>query len=254
MPEVGPELPPVEKTKFDQKRLASVCGGIDFVVTSEWLEARSKFTCWNRSPSGFLHKLYYPGEKVVIFNIFENQGCEVWEHKGLGQDLSTLDYLERDQREGVWFLAQPVDGEFHWNPRLQKDSRRSAESVTDWRYLVLESDLAPKDLWLKALVQLPMRIAAIYDSGGDSIHALVRIDAESKEQWDEGRNAILPHLVRLGADRGALSGVRLTRLPNCRRESKKQVQTLLYLTDSPDCTPIYQRPYVTSFKPVAVHE
>jgi hypothetical protein len=117
---------------------------------------------------------------------------------------------------------------------------------------VIESDKAPKDRWLRALVQLPLPISAIYDSGGDSVHALVRIDAESKAQWDEGRDAIKPHLVKLGADPGALSG-----LPNCRRENKKQLQRLLYLTDSPNCVPIYQKPenpYVASSKPSPVHE
>jgi hypothetical protein len=89
-------------------------------------------------------------------------------------------------------------------------------------------------------------ISAIYDSGGDSIHALVRVDAESKAQWDEGRDAIKPHLIKLGADPGALSGVRLTRLPNCRRENKKQLQRLLYLTDSPDCVPICKKLYVVT--------
>jgi hypothetical protein len=217
---------------------------VDSEITPEWLEARSKFTCFNRSPSGFLHKLYLAGEKVVVFNVFESQGCDVWEHIGPGQNLSTLDYLERGQSKGVWFMAQPVDGEYHWNPRQSKDSRRSEESVTAWRYLVIEIDKAPKDLWLKALVQMPLPISAIYDSGGDSIHVLVRIDAESKAQWDEGRDAIKPSLVKLGADPGSLTAVRLTRLSNCRRESKKQLQRLLYLNDQPDCVPLIQKPYV----------
>jgi hypothetical protein len=247
-PESIPELPPIQKPEFKPEELATLAGQLDFDITPEWLEARSKFTTWNRSPAGVLHKLFREGEKVVMFNIFESQGCEVWEHQGNGQNLATLDYLERGQRRGCWFLAQPVTGEYVGLERLRSESnpagrsRRCEECVTAWRYLLLESDHAPKDLWLRALVQLPLPISAIYDSGGDSIHALVRIDAESKAQWDAARQAISPWLVKLGACPGSMSGVRLTRLPNCRRESKKQLQRLLYLNDEPDCTPVLQKP------------
>ena len=45
-----------------------------------------------------------------------------------------------------------------------------------------------------------------------------------------------PVLVTLGADPGALSAVRLTRLPQARRGDR--VQRLLYLNPAPDATPI----------------
>jgi hypothetical protein len=48
-------------------------------------------------------------------------------------------------------------------------------------------------------------------------------------------------LVTLGADRKAISAVRLTRLPGCERAEKRSVQTLLYLNGSPDLTPIADR-------------
>jgi hypothetical protein len=138
--------------------------------------------------------------------------------------------------DGVWFLAQPVDGQEHVNPRENKDgkikmSRRSMESVTSWRYLVLESDKANARHWLAALVQLPLRIAAIYTSGGKSIHALVRVDASCKERWDAECDGLEPILVTLGADPAALTAVRLTRLPGCYRGDKEQ--KLLYLNPRP---------------------
>jgi hypothetical protein len=143
----------------------------------------------------------------------------------------------------VWFLANPCDGEFHWNPREEKDSRRSEESITSWRYAVVESDKANPGQWLKALVQLCLPISAIYSSGKRSIHALVRIDAGSKAEWDEiVRGELLPALTVLGADPGALTAVRLTRLPNCRREETGKPQRLLYLDSKPDGEPICRKP------------
>lgn len=118
-------------------------------------------------------------------------------------------------------------------------SRRSEESVTAWRYAVLESDEAGADDWLRCLIQLPLRIASICESGGRSIHALVRVDAASKSDWDAKIRLIKPVLVTLGADPGALSAVRLTRLPQARRGER--VQRLLYLNPSPDGVPILER-------------
>jgi len=128
--------------------------------------------------AGFLQALYRPGESVVCFDNEYSQGCAVWP--------ADEAKLPRAGKNGCWYLAQPVDGQYHINPRsLDKDgnakqSRRSEESVTSWRYLVIESDEAPLRLWLGALVKLPLRIAAIYTSGGRSVHALVRVDAKTQ--------------------------------------------------------------------------
>jgi hypothetical protein len=54
------------------------------------------------SPAGFLHQLYRPEEKVVVFNVFESQGCDLW-HYG-----RALNYLRAGQ-PGVWYMANPVD-------------------------------------------------------------------------------------------------------------------------------------------------
>ena len=112
--------------------------------------------------------------------------------------------------------------------------------MTAWRYLVVESDKAPRELWLRALVQMPLPIAAITDSGGKSIHVVVRIDAGSKQEFDDlVRGEYAPTLVRLGADPGALTALRLTRLGNCFRGPN--LQELLYLDDHPSNCPIADR-------------
>lgn len=110
-------------------------------------------------------------------------------------------------------------------------SRRSEESVTAWRDLVLESDVAEMDEWLRCLVQLQLRTSAIYTSGGKSVHALVRLDARSKAEWDERHDLIRSALVPLGADANALTGVRLSRLPGAMRAGIPQ--ELLYLNPNP---------------------
>src|SRR5689334_716953 len=118
-------------------------------------------------------------------------------------------------------------------------SRRSEESIWSWRYAVLESDEADPGDWLRCLIQMPLRIVSICESGGRSIHALVRLDAASKEDWDSKVRKMKPALVTLGADPGALSAVRLTRLPQAKRGVR--VQRLLYLAPTSAGEPIYGR-------------
>jgi hypothetical protein len=246
-------VPKPQKLHYRPSLLEKLASNICDLITPEYLEARSQFTCWNRTPAGFLHKLYLPGEKIVVFNVFESQGCALWEHHGAAQNLATLNWLQAGQQSGVWFLANPVDGNWHWNPREQKRSRRSEESVTTWRYAVLESDHAPPDLWLKALVQLPLPIAAIYSSGGRSIHALVRVDAICKEEWDLiVRQQIGPCLVALGVCMGSLTAVRLSRLPNCMRMEKGKPQQLFYLNPNPQEIALCQMPILRFSQPTQI--
>jgi len=183
-------------------------------------------------------RLLYPpgtGEKVLIFSDMKSQGQFVWAADN-GMRISSRQLPTGP--DGVWFLPQPVDGQFYSNPRLGgKRSRRSEEAVTSWRYAVLESDRAEADDWLRCVIQMPLRIACICESGGRSIHVLVRVDAADKKDWDMKIRTIKPILITLGADGGALSAVRLTRLPQAKRGDR--LQRLLYLNNCPEGRPIF---------------
>jgi hypothetical protein len=158
----------------------------------------------------------------------------------------------------VWFLSNPVDGAWHPVKHVEKHgrkfSRRSEPSVTAFRYLVLESDVLGEDLWLKVLVRLPLPIVAVYTSGSKSVHALVRLGADTKAEWDHLRNEMSPLLTKLGADYKAMSAVRLTRLPftlrrgTTRKDGSYQAwenpgrQELLWLDAEADGGPMISKP------------
>jgi hypothetical protein len=215
-----------KKPEFEATALSQFAGSLAGTVDLLWLAARSAVDPCAVTPAQFLEALYRPNEKVLIFTDNKSQGDAVWPD----------DAIPDRGPHGVWFLAQPVDGKYHPNPRQGTMSRRSEEAVMSWRYFVIESDRANLKQWLAAIVQFPLRIAAIYSSGGRSVHALVRIDARVKSEWDREREAMKTALVILGADAGAMTAVRLTRLPGCWRG--RALQKLLYLNPEAPMRPI----------------
>lgn len=213
----APAYTPPPKAEYDASKLTKFAG--DWANTADllWLANRSVYDPALVNSERYLRALYKATEKVLVFTNDKTQGEAVWPG----------DSLPQSGKCGVWYMCQPVDGEYHPNPRVKpnadgtmKMSRRSEESVTDWRHMVIESDEAPVRPWLGALVQLPLRIAAIYTSGGRSVHALIRVDAVTKSSWDDEKHAMKAGLLTLGADPGCLSAVRLTRLPGTLREGK----------------------------------
>lgn len=233
-------LPKPAAPRFDVVKLTDLArklGPIDF----RWFASRSPKRPEIQTPASFLHELYLPGEKVIIFDSFKSQGQAVWECTPTPPDMHTLDGFRFGKPNGVWFLCNPVTGAYTLNDN-GIPSRRSWQNVTSWRYMVLESDVANPDHWLAALAQLPLPISAIYTSGGESIHALVRINAQSKQEWNNTAGRLKPMLITLGADHAAITAVRLTRLPQCERVEKGQVQSLIYLNSNPDCCPIAEKP------------
>lgn len=246
--------PPRAKARYDEARLREFAGTWAQEVDLVWLANRSAVDPALVSSSDFLETIYGSRDRVLAFSKVDARGNAYTQGEALwpDQDLPTTG------RCGVWYLPQPVSGEYEPNPRTGKTSRRSEESVQRWPFLVLESDDAPLREWMGALARLPLRIAALYTSGGRSVHALVRVDATTKAHWDDlvkrQMQPGLKFLVLNGADPGVFSAVRLTRLPGAFREGKmdKQgnyvrfatpaLQKLLYVNPSPLARPLCETP------------
>ncbi len=253
-----PRFEAPRRLKFDLAKLRHEVRDVPLACDESWLAEVSPVKVETCTVPVFLEALYKPGERILIFTDFYSQGQFIyWCGRGsfcLSRRpgvKAVPSALPNTAREGIWFLCQPVSGEWLPNPRsLDKQgrpklSRRSEEEVTAWRYLVLESDDAPAELWIRLLCKLPLPIAAIYTSGGRSVHALVRVECRTKEEWDKYKTLLVPIMSLLGADPGALSAVRLTRLPFCFRQGARddneryyrydrpRLQRLLYLNPNP---------------------
>jgi hypothetical protein len=249
---------PQKRPDFDAGKLREFVKGAD-EVGEDFFRARSAVEVppdgeqgWDTSRL-FLETVYRLGDRVLIFRNEMSQGQWLYEvGRGLfelgkepGERARRAEEAPRPGPAGMWYLAQPVDG--LWRKGAERMTRRSGACVQRWDWLVLESDDADEGDWRKLLAKLPMPIAAIYTSGGRSYHALVKVGAESKAQWDAMRDEIFYRLLcPLGGDGGAMSAVRLSRLPGMRRKGKRtwegkmewypqaRLQRLIYLDPRPD--------------------
>lgn len=290
---------------FDIGKLRAVCRAAPDVVDERWLAVHSPVRPDSvGSPGEFIEHVFSPGERVIVFTEFKGPGDYLWEVGRGGYRLSPDVGVKAVRsklpvecgKDGAWFLSNPVSGTWSPNPRRDgRMSRRSQESVTRWKHLVLECDeektmkkqaamlreaatkpepekwlaeikadprwverilplragwleLAAKleadapevsRLWLKMLVVCPLPIAAIYTSGGDSVHALIREDRASFPEFAELAREYKKRIPLLGADPAAITPVRLTRLPLCKRGGKPQ--KLLYLDPKAEARPIHGR-------------
>lgn len=204
-------------------------------------------------PAMLLDALYDVGERLLVFYNAKSQGHYLrvagkgWYQLAdrPGVRATPVDTIPLAGREGAWFLCAPVVGGWKENPWAKapdgstKMGRRHAACCTRYPFAVLESDAIPLPIWLKILVQLREPIAAIYTSGGRSVHALIKVDCKDKAEFDHRRLALLRY-ARIGADPAAITAVRLTRLPGILRG--KKLQELVYINPTPSATPIIKRP------------
>jgi hypothetical protein len=195
--------PPVPKPQYEEAHALAYAAGCPQADDPAYFEIRSLKTCPNRTPAGFLHVVFEYGEVVFITTDShadsESKDAWLWANPdplcGQRLGLDGLDFL-RTGYENVWFLANPVSGQLHWDAHLSKGaSFRCLETISSFRHIVIETDLVPDSLWLSILARLPLRIKAVYHSGKRGYHALVQIDASTKEEAYQQIELLKPQLV-----------------------------------------------------------
>ncbi len=114
---------------------------------------------------------------------------------------------------GAWIRINPVDGCGVKN-----------ENVAKFRYALVESDTLPVADQYALFRRFELPIAALVHSGGKSLHAVVRVDAENAMEYRRRVNFLYDFFEKRGVsiDRQNRNPSRLSRMPGVTRGGRRQ--------------------------------
>ena len=198
--------------------------GADFTEAELW-EASPIRIDWppQQDAVEILRRLYAPGDRLFIGTRYD---------AGAEHVLSVADWLTRFERGAEipeHIIPNPLTGE-QGQTKDGKPSYRADDCVAQFRFAVVEFDEMPRDQQIRFWAGVKLPVVALVDSGGKSIHGLVKIDATNADDWIqrvEGR--LFDILTAIGADKACKNEARLSRTPGHYRTEKKRWQRVLYL-------------------------
>lgn len=135
---------------------------------------------------------------------------------------------------GAWMRFNPTAAK-----GSGKDGAITDADITAHRFMLIESDVLPFNDQLAFYRRSKLPVAAIIQSGGDSAHAWVRVEAANAEDYAAKVGRILTALEPFGFDRANKNPSRLCRLPGAKRKIGAigdGIQRLLFL--NPDAAAI----------------
>ena len=177
----------------------------------------------------FIETLFDPDDRVgyVTGDVFRAKSGKWAPAKGVftrmaGDLLSSLkEHPERlsgtvgrwNEQAGAWIRINALDG-----------NGVRDENVARFRYALVESDTLPVKEQEEILRKLSLPIATLVYSGGKSLHALVRVDASSEQEYDSRVSFLYRYLEGQGLeiDRQNRNPSRLSRMPGVTRNGKYQ--------------------------------
>lgn len=153
------------------------------------------------------------GRRLPTSGLFDRTAGQLIEQlRKCGGDIGGVlgDY---DPEAGAWIRFNPLDGKGIKN-----------ENVAAYRYALVESDTLPIEKQNAIIRELELPVAALVHSGGKSLHAIVRIDADSYEEYRRRVDYLYQVCQRNGLeiDRQNRNPSRLSRMPGVTRKGHKQ--------------------------------
>lgn len=133
--------------------------------------------------------------------------------------------LEHEHDNGTFIRVNPM-----------KPGGKGDADVTAWRHCLIECDKAPLELQWAAIQASGLPVSVVVHSGGRSVHAWVRVDASTAEEFRQRAAEAADAMERfegITVDRKALNPSRLARLAGRRRGDA--VQELLAVNIGASC-------------------
>lgn len=201
------------------------------VVDHAWLEVKevAEPVVWDpvKELMTYLEILFEAGENVgYVTESWEKDG-KYLPNKGdwsrtAGQLVEALSKCGGDigavlgdykEAAGAWIRFNPLDGKGCKN-----------ENVTDFRYALVESDAMDIDQQNAIIRELELPVACLVHSGKKSLHAIVRVDAGSYDEYRKRVNYLYDICKKNGLkiDSQNRNPSRLSRMPGILRNGNKQ--------------------------------
>lgn len=202
------------------------------VVDKNWIEGKEIHdpSTWNpvQQLTTYLATLFEASENVgYVTDTWQNDDGKYLPTKGssdrtAGELIQLLNQCNGDigsvlgdykSEAGAWIRFNPLDGKGVKN-----------ENVTEFRYALVESDTMEIEKQNAIMRELELPIAILVYSGGKSLHAIVKVEAAS---YDEYRKRVdyLYNVCKkngLNIDNQNRNPSRLSRMPGIERNGKKQ--------------------------------
>lgn len=202
------------------------------VVDKGWVEGREVREPKNWNPVSqiirYLETLYDPSEIVgYVVKSWEKEGKYLPADKGdytrtAGQLIEKLAKCEGDigsvlgdydASAGAWIRFNPLDGKGVRN-----------ENVTEFRYALVESDGMEIEKQNAIIQELELPVSCLVHSGGKSLHAIVKVDAENYSEYRKRVDYLYNVCQKNGlkVDTQNKNPSRLSRMPGVERNGHKQ--------------------------------
>lgn len=202
------------------------------IIDKNWVEGKEveEPKDWNpvRELTTYLETLFDTSDNVsYVTTVYENADGELKPSKGnwdrsagqlidaLGKCNGDIGSVLGDYREevGAWIRFNPVDGKGIKN-----------DNVTEFRYALVESDCMEIDKQNAIIRELELPVACLVHSGKKSLHAIVRVDAGSYEEYRKRVDYLYTVCKKNGLiiDQQNRNPSRLSRMPGVIRNGRKQ--------------------------------
>ena len=186
------------------------------VSTSQIVNSKSEIAAGDASQFvTFLRACFEPADVLSIAPgaLHPESQRAVPEHGGVNT-LSRDAWLERAaSRGGIAGVFTSRHGLFIRINPVRSGADGTDDDVTTLRHVLVESDAIPKAEQERQLRASGLPIAALIDSAGASVHAWVRIDAKTREEYHARREKVWSALPGFQIDKANKNPSRFSRCP-----------------------------------------
>lgn len=162
---------------------------------------------------GYVTETYdYDGVLKPSKGVYARTAGELIQELNKAKDIEDV-FGTYNKSAGAWIRFNPLDGKGIKN-----------ENVTDYRYALVESDKDNVEKQEAILRELELPIAILMFSGGKSVHAIVRIEANTYEEYRKRVDYLYKvcEKNKFVIDKQNRNPSRLSRLPGVYRGDSKQ--------------------------------